>query len=280
MNDTPQTTLRPPGRIRRSSEVNRPTAPVRDHILEQALAYVRAGLPVLPLRGKAPITSRGVYDASLDEDQLRQWWSRGNWNVGVAVPEGLVVLDVDPRNGGTDAAQLLTLRLGGLPDTLRARTGGGGWHVWLRIQALSGDLRSSLGDGIDVKRFGGYVVMPPSIHPNTGRPYAWHTVAAPATAPATWDRELRKPTSNTRPAKGHLRLATGGDYSASLERLANTTEGGRGNALFAVGASMRDDGQLHAENESRLFEVARHAGLDDAEITKTIESVKRGNGKR
>ena len=39
--------------------------------LDAALRYIRAGLPVLPLRGKNPATEHGVKDASLDEYQVR-----------------------------------------------------------------------------------------------------------------------------------------------------------------------------------------------------------------
>ena len=52
--------------------------------------------------GKHPSTSHGVNDATMDSDLIRGWWQR--WpraNVGFATgaASGLVVLDVDPRNG-------------------------------------------------------------------------------------------------------------------------------------------------------------------------------------
>ena len=43
-----------------------------------------------------------------------------------------MVLDVDPRNGGSESLEKLLSRYHELPDTLVCATGGGGWHYYFQ----------------------------------------------------------------------------------------------------------------------------------------------------
>ncbi|QIN80861.1 hypothetical protein GBA65_16460 [Rubrobacter marinus] len=102
-----------------------------------ALAYARRGLPVFPCEplGKRPLTRDGFRDASADALVVGRWWSR--WpraNIGVPTGErsALLVLDVDPRDGGLGSLGDLEGTFGPLPATTRAGTGGGGEHVFFR----------------------------------------------------------------------------------------------------------------------------------------------------
>ena len=167
-----------------------------DSNLDAALAYARAGLPVLPLhsptasggcscrkpsctsKGKHPRTRSGVYDASVDEATIRNWWKRRpDANVGIAtgVASRLVVLDVDPRNGGDESLKKLGRDYGQLPETWQSRTGGGGSHYYFKyptgVTAVHN--RGSLGGlpGIEIKSDGLLVVAPPS---TTDGQYSWH----------------------------------------------------------------------------------------------------------
>lgn len=143
--------------------------------LDYALRYAEQGWAVFPLRGKQPATVHGFKDATTDTGKLRHWFGPSGspgtdplfTNIGVAIPEGFWVLDVDPRNGGDESFLLIHERLP--KKTLMAQTGGGGSHWWYK-----GDAPIVRLPGIDIKKGGkGYVVMPPSIHPETGRPYRW-----------------------------------------------------------------------------------------------------------
>lgn len=146
-------------------------------MIDAALAYGRRGISIFPLqqRGKQPLKgSRGLLDASRREADIRRWWNR--WpNANIGLPTGsvnsLLVLDVDGAEGQASLANIL--RSSRMPDTVRVKTGGGGWHYYLRYTGK--DLRNSaakLGKGLDIRGEGGYVVAPPSIH-ESGRPYAW-----------------------------------------------------------------------------------------------------------
>ncbi len=162
-------------------------------MLRSALAYAARDLRVLPLRERAkePLVAHGVNDATCDADVLRAWWSR--WptaNVGIAIPETWMVVDVDPRNGGDAELARLEQRHGALPPTVTARTGGGGEHRLFARPAAR--LRGKLGAGIDLLTSGRYILGQPSIHPS-GDSYRWVSPRGTAIAqPPAWLVELAR----------------------------------------------------------------------------------------
>lgn len=176
--------------------------PASNELLEAALMYAGLGIKVLPLRSrsKLPATEHGVLDASDDLGQIREWWSR--WpraNVGLAcgiTRDGwhLVVVDIDvhnPAEDGMEAWRELVARNGGeMPHTPVSLTPTGGKHILVRFDCeVRNSAASNLPAGIDVRGDGGYIVAPPSIHPN-GEPYAWEDYVGPdelaVDAPPPW----------------------------------------------------------------------------------------------
>jgi hypothetical protein len=81
------------------------------------------------------------------------------------------VLDVDGDPGNT-ALQRLIEKYGKLPETLTARTGKGEHLYWSYPQSTIRNSASKLGGGLDVRGDGGYVLVPPSVHPS-GVAYEW-----------------------------------------------------------------------------------------------------------
>jgi hypothetical protein len=177
-----------------------------------ALWYAKRGIPVLPLQwpinggcscgkqechspGKHPRTPRGFKDATTDEAQVVEWWnSCPSANIGVptGAVSGILVVDVDPRNGGDDSLKATILKHGRFPETAEQMTGGGGRHLFFRY--AGGSVPKTLAEGIDLKGDGGYVVVAPSLHPSGNR-YQWDGVAGseailnPADLPA-WLRQF------------------------------------------------------------------------------------------
>jgi hypothetical protein len=169
-------------------------------LLAPALAFARLGFrvfpawPVLPLGdglvcgcnktircespGKHPmgnLVKRGVIDASNDLRLVEHWWrSRPDANIAIATGD-VIVLDVDPRHGGTTSLAQLERKHGPLPATWRVRTGGGGEHIYFSVAPGTAIKNSAglLGDGLDVRGVGGYVLGPPSAHISGGR-YTWN----------------------------------------------------------------------------------------------------------
>ncbi len=187
----------------------------RHDLLEHALAYAAAGWSVFPLRGKVPAIpsahrpddplygkckggcgrdGHGVLDATTDPEWIRSRWRPG-FNIGGRVPAGIVVIDTDPRHGG-EANLLEAASAGGdLPGTLTqfSGRGDGGRHRLYRHPG--GKLSATrLPDGVDVKTHAGYIVVAPSIHPATGRPYRWLDDRTPVAACPAWlVKLLREP---------------------------------------------------------------------------------------
>lgn len=157
-------------------------------MLRAALGYVRRmNWKVFPLRirGKEPngkLAPNGVHDATLNEITIREWWKAyPDANVGLPCGQGFFVLDVDPRNNGDETLGALEREHGKLPQTPCAVTGSGGRHILFAL--VDGvKLKGSLGEGLDVKGIGGYVVAAPSIHP-CGGAYTWEASAHPLEVP-------------------------------------------------------------------------------------------------
>jgi hypothetical protein len=139
-------------------------------VAEAALAYCRRGWRVFPLHGKVPLAgSRGFKDASADPERVANW--PAGCNAGIQTGAGLALLDVDPDRGGDDSLHELEREHGRLPVTVSAETGSGGHHYY--FAGRIGCSTDELGPGLDTRGDGGYVVAPPSVHPDTGRRYAW-----------------------------------------------------------------------------------------------------------
>lgn len=148
--------------------------------LEAALTYASWGWHVLPLvpNDKRPASAHGVHDATTDLDKIRAWWAQNpNYNIGIAAGEksGIVVFDIDPRNGGGDSWDDFTTEHGGVPDGICQLTAGGGQH---HIAQWREGLKScELRPGVDFLANGRYFVVAPSSV--NDREYTWEESSDP-----------------------------------------------------------------------------------------------------
>ena len=133
----------------------------------------------------------GCYSASTEPGVIKLWFQLRcpEANLGVHC-DGLVVVDVDPRDGGDESLAKLEQEHGELPLTWRSLTGGGGEHIFFacpdgvevrNVVAKQTD-DPPLGEGVDIRTRGGYVVCPPSLHIN-GRRYCWSVDHHPMDVP-------------------------------------------------------------------------------------------------
>jgi hypothetical protein len=227
------------------------------------------GKPDCKKVGKHPRTAHGLTDASTDAAIIRDWWKR--WpaaNVGIATgPEsGVFVLDVDGEDGQASLTPLEAL--GHLPQTLRAHTGRmgpdeerTGFHLYFYWPA-GANLHNSagmLGQGLDIRAAGGYVVAPPSLHAS-GLRYEWaQDESAIAEAPAWLIAKVSKPADTALP------LQTGFLY-----------KGQRNDVLFRLSSSWRRHGATQDQLERQLLaENARRCRppLERDEILKLAANV-------
>lgn len=139
-------------------------------LLRAAQWYARRGLHVFPcrVRAKEPATGPGgFHNASTNERVIAEMWRSPAFNVGIACGlSKLCVVDPDGKEGAESLAAL-EVEHGPLPRTPTVRTANGHHHYF------RGAVRSAkLARKVDVKSIGGYVLAPPSVHPD-GPTYQW-----------------------------------------------------------------------------------------------------------
>ena len=151
--------------------------------LQAALAYAELGLAVVPIQKgtKRPPMKAWQEEASLDPDVIRSWWNR--WpdsGVGVVTGKksgGLAVIDLDehPEDGrhGVELLENWQQENGQLPETWTAITGSGGRHLFFRIQEDLKRQQHLFDKQVDFQADGALIILPPTVHPKTGKPYKW-----------------------------------------------------------------------------------------------------------
>src|SRR5215216_5169575 len=148
-------------------------------LLEAAVRYAALGYRVFPLAGKVPVMVMGenFSQASTDKALVHEWWGERYSDSNIAIltgpDNGLLALDIDVRSDGFSSLQQLTAMHGELPPTVNQRTGGGGKHFLFKYPSKDIRTRTAIAPGIDVKASGGYIVAPPSTHPETKKHYQW-----------------------------------------------------------------------------------------------------------
>lgn len=181
-------------------------------MLDAALAYAARGWHVFPIHppvydvradrvkplcacdkgerchtkpGKHPLTmwrngddeTLRTHRATTSEAVVRAWWIKWpNANIGIATgaESGLLVVDVDKRDGGWATLGELDRTLGFNYDTLKVLTPTGGAHFYFSHPGVPvPNSAGAMGPGVDVRGDGGMVVAPPSRHANGGT-YRWH----------------------------------------------------------------------------------------------------------
>lgn len=173
--------------------------------LDAALTYASWGWRVLPVipNDKRPATAHGVNDATSDQEQIRDWWTKNpDYNIGIAAGEasGIVVFDIDPRNGGDDSWDAFIKEHGDTPDGAYQLTAGGGQHYIANWQ--DGIKSCELRPGVDLLANGRYFLASPSNI--NGKSYEWEASSdpfdgvAPFTIPEAWRAAMavRKVISN------------------------------------------------------------------------------------
>lgn len=230
-----------------------------------------------PRPGKHPATARGVRDATADLGIVREALrARPGLNLAVATgrTSGLVVLDLDRRNGGEASLAALEAALGPLPPTWTVITGNGA-HLYFAYPAgldLPTRHGGDLGDGLDLQSDGAYAVTATSRHEN-GTRYYWPRGSRPgdlplAKLPPAWVERLRAP------SKAPPRVEQSSGDLAPRRVLA----GGRNNHLTKIGGHLRGAGQTGDVLAAALTAINRETcepPLPDEEVAAIAASLSR-----
>jgi putative DNA primase/helicase len=267
-------------------------------VVGAALSYAQTGMAVFPVRAdKTPLTPHGLKDATIDPPSIAAWWRIYPFaDIGCALPPSIVVIDID-RKPGRDGYRDFQLLAGVSVDAFespQAATPSGGRHLFCTTN--SSRYRNGVriaGTGIDLRAYGGYVVLP---SPGNGR--AWlktlsiPLAAVPAWIPAASEGSLQPRTSSCSPAPPETLVYRGDTpYAlATLKRvclnirnapdgLQETTLNG---ACFKIG-TLIGAGQLSAASVQQLLDAAlampshRYPPWDPTKLqTKVIGAVEQG----
>lgn len=222
--------------------------------LAAALAYAELGWRVHPLPPgqKAPPLTGWQDLATTDPATVENWWTeRPTANVAVATgaDSGIVVIDIDDGDAGDYSLAALQDEHGTLPATVEQFTGVGR-QLFFRHPGETIKNRVALAENIDVRGDGGYVVVPPSTHPN-GKDYVWEASSDPtdgcelADRPAGWINLLSVPPE---PDRG---------TQETTPNAAEIPQGKRNDVLFKMAASMRARGFVREAIKAALDEHNR-----------------------
>jgi len=210
------------------------------------------------------LTCHGFYAATTDPRRIAAMLTAhpaGLLAIRTGTISDLLVVDIDPRNGGHLNPNLMT-------PTATVATGGGGWHLHYAHPGGTTAAKLSGCPGVDLKGDGGYVIAPPSIHPGTRRPYRWvggwpvNEMPPPLVAACRPASDTAVPPST----RATPTLTGGGGISspaallqAHLAAIARAPEGRRRTTLYGAAR-----GIARMVAAGALTTTAAHAALTDA----------------
>lgn len=148
---------------------------MKNEVLSLARDHGFSIFPVRP-RSKIPLIKGWPEAATTDEQQISEWWdiyTDANWGIATGAKSGVFVMDIDIKTGGMESLDELMAHEDWI-ETKTARTGTGGLHFYYAFD-YANPIRNSaslIAPGIDIRGEGGFVLAPPSIHPNGNR-YEW-----------------------------------------------------------------------------------------------------------
>jgi putative DNA primase/helicase len=223
-------------------------------MLHDALELARKGIRVMPVHGTAfykdkigctcgkidckspgkhPIFNLWHNIVEYDVHTITSWYRKyphANLGIITGSKSKVVVLDIDPKNGGNQSLLEIEDKFGDIPETPMVRTGSGGVHFYFKHPGhLVGNRASFMGPGIDFRGDGGFVVAPESRHVSGDR-YHWEVGPEDmpfADMPPWLMRELEKKQTSTATS-----VTNGGLFK----------EGGRNNFLTSLAGSVRQRG--------------------------------------
>ena len=230
--------------------------------------YIDSGWSILPVKPdeKRPYMTNWLqYTRTRPGKQLVNNWFNNLSGAGVGLVtgkiSGVVVLDVE-NWCPTPVDELLKK----YPTNMIARSGGGGVHLFYSYPQNVGRITNRVGifEGADLRADGGFLVLPPTLHPSGNR-YEWIKRGIPGAFPMAFlDLESRSPTSN----EGWI-----------TEALRGVSEGGRNDTCARLAGYFFKKGLNSDIVEALLMEwnEKNDPPLPVSEVRTTIKSIERSH---
>lgn len=248
--------------------------------MQFALKYAADGFAVFPVyeplsanvcscgkagcRGKHPRTINGVKDASTDPNIIKGWWTK--WpKASIAIATGLKsklgVIDLDGPEGLESGRSL------NLMSTVTALTGNGKQLFYRDENNRLSNTVKTFSAGVDTRGEGGYVVVPPSIHPN-GKKYSWMKASLSRIVLTALPEHFFAQTKTVIAAVNGPKPE--GWITTALKEMRN---GNIDNTLVSVCGRLRRDGYSAADALTLLGPHAERAGATTGHLEEKIKNV-------
>jgi hypothetical protein len=223
------------------------------HPLQEAIAYRRRGFSPIPIkpRDKRPLIQWEKYQTEpASEETIKHWfqsWPNANIGLVTGAVSDCIVVDLD----SDEATKKLKSRLGDydLSAVPRSRTGKG-WQLFFKYPGVSIPNRTGVLSNMDIRGDGGYVVVPPSIHPN-GKQYKWE-ISLNGQLPELPEELLKIIQSPTRTEQGAR------ERFDTAKALAGVPEGQRDETVFKLACKLRNADVPREMAEELVIEAARN----------------------
>lgn len=249
-------------------------------MLNEALKLANKGFRVIPCKEKIPTIKKWQINATNNSIKIKELWCNNNYNIGLLTgtnANNLVVIDCDVKekiNGINNFLEFLKRENIELPKTLSATSGRGGKHYYFRSK--SSNIKSSINvfdKGIDIRANGGFIIAPPSLHPN-GNCYKWDNNFPIAYLPQQLEDLLIKDKSK-KTTKATKEKKINNIEIKKYKELKNIKTGERNDTLFRLSSKLIDSGlcytsileAINKENECKCIEP-----LTKEEIKSIVDS--------
>jgi len=237
---------------------------------EMAKSYLKKfNLSVIPIQGgsKIPViqTWKGYQERKPSVEDVDSWYDNFP-DAGVAIItgeiSGIIVLDIDGEVGKSSIAGK------DLPITPTVKTGKG-MHYYFKYPNFPVGNKIKVLPGIDIKGDGGYVVAPPSVHPN-GSQYKWEIGLDTALANLPdWVINLCKP------------IGTHSNFCDDLQGrcLSGVDQGERNTTAARLAGKFIAEGLSDDEVLGRLLEwnQKNRPPLDEKELVSVVHSIRQAD---
>lgn len=183
-------------------------------------------IPILP-REKKPAVEWKKYQGEIaSNEEIKKWFKdKTTDEVGIGLATGktsnVIAVDLDTYKEGAKEMKMNT--------PITSTTGGGGKHGLFQYREGVRNKANVKGNFIDIRGEGGYIVLPPSIHPN-GKSYKWDFKED-----EFGDRVKRLPAP---PAELFDKEWTERKDPLKLSEYTHVGEGGRNDNLYRVACSL------------------------------------------
>lgn len=263
---------------------------------EAAVEVTDKGFHIFPIiRGaKAPPVQKGKFKdyATRDTKILSNWWidpvtgKDRDYNIGISTDlfadkEALIVVDIDVKGdkNGMETWKKLEAQGFHFPQTFTQKTPSGGYHLFYRTTEAVRQGAEVLGDGMDIRSRGGYVVGPGSKLNGLDQPYLAlkQTQNLPTVAAPSWMEERLKIIPTTTPNENDKKDTEGlfvEGIKSYLKRAPEATQGNRDDTAYKVACQLKNLGadQIQCFDFMTPWNDEKcHPPLEDGELRRQIE---------